>query len=408
MRVLVTSWGWRSHFYPLVPLAWALRSAGHQVLVASQPAMADVITGAGLPAVAVGADLDFAEVFSGKIGRVATRAERASGANPESVTPAVTADGGVVRFAAAMLDDLVALGREFGPDLVVFEPQNLAGAITAAALGVPGVRQLWGPDETTQLDLDRLSVLGPLAERVGVDLADVHQAGDLLLDPCPPGMQVGLAAPSAPVRFVPYNGPAVLPDWLRLPPPDKPRVCLTWGTMMASLGIDSALDLPAVIAEVASLDIELVLALHPAQHAGLGTLPGNVRLPSSPLALQLVLPSCQALIHQGGAGSMMTALAAGVPQVVVPLVSDQHFNAERLVAVGAGLSLPDGAARPAEVRRLVAELLADPRMPFRAAELAGQVAAMPSPAAVVPVLERLCSEPMSSTTRTGSLSGARP
>ena len=261
------------------------------------------------------------------------------------MTPAVTADGGVVRFASAMLDDLVALGREFGPDLVLFEPQNLAGAITAAALGVPGVRQLWGPDETTQIDLDRLAVLGPLAEQAGVDLADVRPAGDLLLDPCPPGMQVRLAAPSEPVRFVPYNGPTVLPDWLRLAPPDRPRVCLTWGTMMASLGIDSKIDLPAVIAAVAGLDVELVLALHPAQHAGLGELPDNVRLPRTPLALQLVLPSCQALIHQGGAGSMMTALAAGVPQVVVPLVSDQHFNAERLVAVGAGLSVPAGPGR---------------------------------------------------------------
>jgi UDP:flavonoid glycosyltransferase YjiC (YdhE family) len=171
--------------------------------------------------------------------------------------------------------------------------------------------------------------------------------------------------------------------------------------MMASLGIDSALDLPGLVAELAGLDIELVLALHPAQLEGLGELPDNVRLPRTPLALQLVLPSCQALVHQGGAGSMMTALAAGVGQVVVPLVSDQHFNAERLVGIGAGLSLPDGAARPAEVRRLVTDLLADSRIPRRAAELAEQVAAMPSPAQVVPVLERLCS-----TTRTGSLSGA--
>ncbi|MEA2207331.1 MAG: hypothetical protein QOE77_4107, partial [Blastocatellia bacterium] len=54
MRVLVSSWGWRSHFYPLVPLAWALRSAGHEVLVASQPSMTDTIVGAGLPAVALG------------------------------------------------------------------------------------------------------------------------------------------------------------------------------------------------------------------------------------------------------------------------------------------------------------------------------------------------------------------
>ena len=401
MRVLVSSWGWRSQFYPLVPLAWALRSAGHEVLVASHPSMTEAIVGAGLPAVAVGADLDFVEVFRDQVGRVPTRSERARGeAVPGSVRPAVTPDGGVVRFAAAMVEDLVAFGREFGPDLVVFEPQNLAAAVTAAALGVPGIRQLWGPDETTQLDLDPVTVLGPLAERAGVPLAGIRPGGDLLLDPCPPGLQVPLAAPSQPVRFVPYNGAAVLPAWLRLPP-TRPRVCLTWGTLMASVGLHSALDLAAVIDEVAGLEVELVLALHPAQQAGLTDLPANVRLARTPLALQLVLPSCRAVIHQGGAGSMMTALAAGVPQVVAPMVTDQHFNAERLVAVGAGVSVPDGGARPSDVRRLVAQLLDGAAESQRAAELAEAIRRMPAPSEIVPVLERLCG-----ATRTTSLSGA--
>lgn len=405
MRVLVSSWGWRSHFYPLVPLAWALRSAGHEVLVASQPSMVEVIVGAGLPAVAIGEDLDFAEVFRGQSGRVATLSERTRGvATPGSRQPAVTTDGGVVRYAAAMVEDLVAFGRQFGPDLVVFEPQNFAAAITAAALGVPGVRQLWGPDETTQLHLDRDAILGPLAARVGLAADDVEPAGSLMLDPCPPGMQVPLAGPSQPVRFVPYNGPSVLPDWLRTPP-ERPRVCLTWGTVMASLGIDPAPDLAAIIAEVASLDVELVLALHPAQHAGLTDLPGNVWLARTPLALQLVLPSCDAVVHQGGAGSMMTALTAGVAQVVVPLVGDQHLNAERLVAVGAGMSVPDGVARPAEVRRLVAELLSGAPHRQRALELADQIRAMPSPSQIVDVLERLSS---TTATRTRPLSGAHP
>jgi UDP:flavonoid glycosyltransferase YjiC (YdhE family) len=172
---------------------------------------------------------------------------------------------------------------------------------------------------------------------------------------------------------------------------------------MASLGIDPAPDLAAMIAEVASLDVELVLALHPAQHAGLTDLPGNVRLARTPLALQLVLPSCDAVVHQGGAGSMMTALAAGVAQVVVPLVGDQHLNAERLVAVGAGMSVPDDVARPAEVRRLVAELLSGAPHRQRAIELADQIRAMPSPSQMVDVLERLSS---TTATRTRSLSGA--
>lgn len=416
MRVLISTWGWRSHFYPLVPLAWALRSAGHDVRIASQPGMMDAIIGAGLPGVPVGPALDFAEVFGNQIGRVPTRAERAS-TQSTGILPAVTPDGGVVRYADAMLDDLVAFGRGFAPDLVVFEPQNLAAPIAAAALGVPAARQLWGPDETTQLDLDRDSVLGPLAGRHAVAVADVPLAGDLTLDPCPPGMQVPLAGPSQPVRFVPYNGTAVLPRWL-WGEPSRPRVCLTWGTVMASLGLDTGpvagIDLAAVIEAVASLDVELVLALHPAQRQRLGTLPPGVVFPVEPLALHLLLPSCRAIISQGGAGTLMTALAAGVPQLVLPQVSDQHFNAERLVATGAGLRVPDtdtdtntdansgSGAVPAAVRRLLAQLLGDCFQRTRATELQAHNTLLPAPAAVVPVLERLAN-----TARSESMSGAR-
>jgi len=406
VRVLVSTWGWRSHFYPLTPLAWALRCAGHDVRVASQPGMMDAITGAGLPGVPVGPALDFTEVFGSQIGRVATRVERAS-AQSAGIVPAVTPDGGVVRYADAMLDDLVAFGREFSPELVVFEPQNLAAPIAAAALGVPAVRQLWGPDETTQLDLDRDSVLGPLAGRHAVAVADVRLAGDLTLDPCPRGLQVPLAGPSEPVRFVPYNGTAVLPRWL-WSEPVRPRVCLTWGTMMASLGLDAGpaagVDLAAVIAAVASLDVELVLALHPAQRKRLGTLPANVVFPAEPLALHLLLSSCRAIIHQGGAGTLMTALAAGVPQLVLPQVSDQHFNAERLVATGAGLSITDADldSAPAAVRRLLIRLLADGSQRTHAAELQAQNQLLTAPAGVVPVLEELAI-----TARSQSMSGAR-
>ena len=41
---------------PMVPLAWALRAAGHDVRVAVQPSFAATVTSAGLTAVPVGRD----------------------------------------------------------------------------------------------------------------------------------------------------------------------------------------------------------------------------------------------------------------------------------------------------------------------------------------------------------------
>lgn len=56
MRILFATYSEKTHFLSMVPLAWALRSAGHDVRVASQPELVDVITTAGLPAVPVGED----------------------------------------------------------------------------------------------------------------------------------------------------------------------------------------------------------------------------------------------------------------------------------------------------------------------------------------------------------------
>ncbi|MEV4723832.1 glycosyltransferase, partial [Micromonospora humida] len=137
------------------------------------------------------------------------------------------------------------------------------------------------------------------------------------------------------------------------------------------------------------LDVEVVVLVEPAQQAALRPLPGNVRLVDSPLALRLVLPTCAALVQQGGAGTTMTALGLGVPQLVLPQVSDQHFNAERLAVTGAGTWLPGGRADDDTLRGLVGELIADGPRRAAAALMRDRVRAMPAPAEVVPALVAL-------------------
>lgn len=386
----MSTWGWRSHMYCLVPVGWALQAAGHEVRVASHPSMAQAISSAGLAAVPLGEDLDFATEFGPRMGKVG---QLDDGGQPEAkpdgtLEPAITADGGVVRFAAALVGDLVGFGRTYRPDLLIWEPFNLAAAVAAAALGVPGVLQLWGPDSSVTLRLDQQTVVGPLAARFGLGAAEVSLTGTLMLDPVPPPMQVPLSGPSEPVRFVPYNGTAVLPGWLRRPAL-RPRVCVTAGTMMAGAGFAGRMDLTGIIRAVAELDVEVVVAVDPAQQAGLGQLPDNVRVADAPLALRLVLPGCAALVQQGGAGTTMTALAYGVPQLILPQVSDQHFNGERLAATGAGTWLAPEQASPGQVRDLVGELAGDGHWRERAALMSERVRQMPAPAAMVPVLTRL-------------------
>ncbi|MEV0001855.1 nucleotide disphospho-sugar-binding domain-containing protein [Micromonospora sp. NPDC050980] len=391
MRILMSTWGWRSHFYGLVPLGWALQAAGHEVRVASHPSMVAPITAAGLAAVPLGEDIDFAEAFAGRIGAVGALDEP-DPAPAGLVEPAITADGGVVRLADALLDDLVDFGRAWQPDLIIWEPFNLAAPVAAAALRVPGVLHLWGPDSSVTLRLDPESVIGPLAARFGLAATDVTPQGDLTIDPAPPPMQVPTARPGRPVRFVPYNGTAVLPPWLHRPA-DRPRVCVTAGTMMAGVGLTDRLDLAGVVRSVAELDVEVVVVVEPRQRRGLDAMPANVRLADAPLALRLVLPTCAAIVQQGGAGTTMTALAQGVPQLVLPQVSDQHFNAERLAATGAGTWLTPEEAGGAVLRDTVGELIGDGPARAAAALMRDRIRALPSPADLVPALTALTGAP---------------
>jgi rhamnosyltransferase subunit B len=53
-----------------------------------------------------------------------------------------------------------------------------------------------------------------------------------------------------------------------------------------------------------------------------------------------IFPRCEIIVHHGGIGTSAQALAAGVPQLIVPRSHDQPDNAERLQNLGCALTLP--------------------------------------------------------------------
>jgi vancomycin aglycone glucosyltransferase len=58
---------------------------------------------------------------------------------------------------------------------------------------------------------------------------------------------------------------------------------------------------------------------------------------------QALFPRVAAVVHHGGAGTTTTAARAGVPQVIVPMFSDQPYWASRVRALGIGTSVARGA-----------------------------------------------------------------
>jgi UDP:flavonoid glycosyltransferase YjiC (YdhE family) len=70
-----------------------------------------------------------------------------------------------------------------------------------------------------------------------------------------------------------------------------------------------------------------------------------------------ILPRAAAVVHHGGIGTCSAALAAGIPQVIVPLAFDQFDNAERCERLGVARRVPRRRFRPRRVARVLRDLL---------------------------------------------------
>ncbi|GAA2273785.1 MULTISPECIES: nucleotide disphospho-sugar-binding domain-containing protein [Kitasatospora] len=396
MRVLFTSWAWPSHYMPLAPLAWALQAAGHEVRVASQPRLTPVITDSGVAAVPVGPDLDHDEVrgrqmaglsFS-SVPRVPAAGASMDTWQPERIRRVRRVFGTFAAYSDAMLDDLASYARFWRPDLVVYDPTTYAGPLVAAMLGVPAVRHVHGIDVTYQARQIVPGLIRSMAERLGLD--EVDALGAATVDPCPPTLQIPADVSRIPVRYVPYNGPAVLPGWLR-EKPALPRVCVTWGTSTSRLTGPDTFVPARLVQALSAMEVEVVMALAEQDVHRLGEVPANVQVVDS-LALHLVLPSCDAIIHQGGNGTLLTAALHGVPQLVFPQIPDQMFQAERIVLAGVADSLqPDQFSESEAAKRLEAILTAASYR-SRARALREEMLGQPAPAEAVARLEQLAAE----------------
>jgi UDP:flavonoid glycosyltransferase YjiC (YdhE family) len=405
MRVLFAVSAWPGHYYAMVPLGWALQAAGHEVRVACAPSQTEAVTRSGLTPAPVLEGMDM--VFLTRV-RYLWDAQAERWPYPWRPIHPVTGDevASLTEFditeyyrehpdqtIGAMVrgfDGAVRLARAWRPDLVVHDPLGVDGQLAAAAIGVPAAVHLWGPVGTHEDPEHGLSIVpsypaGTFAKWGVGDLGP--DAVRYVIDPCPAELAPPVAGRRLPVRFVPYNGPGELPDWL-LAEPKRPRVCVVWGTSITAMSGPRAFLLPEIVEAAAGLDAEVVVTATAEALAALGPLPPNVRAVEK-LPLHLLLPSCAAVVHHGGAGSVMTALDAGVPQLAVTFAIEQQLNGERIAATGAGAHLPAHQADVYSVRAAVGDMLARPGYRQAAERLRSGCRQRPSPARLVAELAEL-------------------
>ncbi len=78
--------------------------------------------------------------------------------------------------------------------------------------------------------------------------------------------------------------------------------------------------------------------------------------------LNQLLSLSSAFIYHGGIGSLAQAMAAGVPQLIMPMSLDQPDNAARIKKLGVGDSIIPGKFKPKNVAEKLAALLNNPRL----------------------------------------------
>ena len=369
MKILFASLGAYGHLYPMLPLALAAADTGHEVLIATGDPFLDRLP---LPTVAAYRDLGLDDA-------VAETRRRHPGVGGEELSLVMFADVTAGHIAPIMIDNL----RRIRPDLLVYEPLISGAGVAASVLEVPAV--------TFSISLNRFFFPQVHAATIDYQRAFWETRGrqppatpllaGAVLDPTPPMLRAfsaELPIETIPVRSVGYSdSSAPLPDWLSQPS-TRPRVFLTLGTV--SFGAVEVLS--RAIADLAELPVDVLVAVGPAGDPSLlGELPARVHVERF-VAQARALPLMDLIVHHGGAGTVLGALEAGLPQLILPQGADQFANGDLLTAAGAGRALLNDDQTPGAIGAAVTALLGESSERAVAKQIQGEMAAMPSPADV--------------------------
>jgi UDP:flavonoid glycosyltransferase YjiC (YdhE family) len=387
MRVLCSTTAGEGHFGPLRALAQACRAEGHDVRVAAPASFAEPVARAGLT------HEPFPDADAEAIGAVFAALPTLT---HDEANRRVLADVFGRLDARAALPGLQAVIDGWRPDVVLREPAEFGALAAAEAAGIPhaevatGVAALW--------DLFREPVAEPLDELgalVGLEAGRLEGAAfaSPLFTTVPQRLDGAVpTSGSHPARTVVRYRVGGDEVGGRLPgswgDPEAPLVYVTFGTVAGGAGQMGELFRP-VLDALSDLPVRVLLTTGVGGWLPAGDAPANSHVEQF-WPQDQVMPLAAAVVGHGGFGTTMTALAAGVPQVVVPLfASDQHLNAEAVSAAGAGVSLPGGPGALPDLAAAVTRVLSEPGFAAGAADVAAQIASLPDASEVVDVVRRL-------------------
>ncbi len=394
-RFLVTAWHPPGHLYPQIAVANALRARGHEVAFYSGPDTAKVLEGEGYRL------FPFTRLDQGHVDRILFPPERESSAPARGFGFAKLLREWMIDTIPAQVDDLEAILREWKPDAIASEVAMFGttfilgelGRLPVAITSFMPICMIPGPDAPpfglglpkphdwrTHLLAKAVAVgqkyvgsgfrkrLNAIRENYGLPAIRTTALEHLKTVPLyiiPATREFDYNRHDLPPS-VHYVGPYLwnkastitAPPFLQTVRRDVPWIHATEGT----IHVGAPLVLRATAQGLANLEMEVIMTSGGArdpESIDLGVSAPNVHLtrwiPHSDL-----LPNTDVIVTTGGAGTVLAAIQAKVPMILIPTEWDKPELAQRIVAAGAGISIPPAKVTPQSIRAAVERILREP------------------------------------------------
>jgi zeaxanthin glucosyltransferase len=381
------------HLNPMLALADALRSRGHQVtfFLLGQPPAA--VIDAGFEVCPLGGALFPADEFQAEIQKLGLLQGRAALQHTFALS---------ARSAAAIMTNGPAAVRAAGVTALLVDQVAFAGGTVADELGLPFVtvsnalllnpdpivppffthwqpRDTWWARLRNRIAWDRLNQLyTPIIsqiqarrQKLGLPvpkrIAEVWSSR-LQISQQPAAFELPRQELPKQVRFVgplrlPEGYPSVPFPWER--PDGRPLIYASLGTLQNRV----AQNFREIAEACAGLDAQLVISTgHGLAPEKLGELPGKpIVVPFAPQG-ELLRRAALAVTH-AGLNTALDALANGVPIVAVPVTNEQPGIAARIAWVGAGEVFTQPQLNHQKLRPLIERVLRDSSYRMAAAKM---------------------------------------
>ena len=286
------------------------------------------------------------------------------------------------------------LCRVWEPNVLVCDETDFGAVVAAECLGLPIATVLvtaagsFVRTEVVGEALNELRTKHGLTPDPELEMLSRY----LVLSPFPPSFRDPAFPPPPtlhtfrPSTLRTADDPA--PAWSAVLPA-APTVYFTLGTIF---NMESGDLLWRVLSGLSELPINLIVTVgHHIDPAEFGPQPANVRSERY-LPQASVLPYCDLVVSHGGSGSVIGALAHGLPSVLIPIGADQPLNAGRCSDLRVGRVLDAMKVTRESVGATVSILLEDSGYRQNAERLRDEIAGLPEAADAVELLERLVAE----------------